>query len=265
MSLQSKTREITSKVPEITLLFWIVKVLTTGMGEVFADYLHDQLDMGLAVSLSALGLFVSLGFQYYLRKYIPAIYWLVVVMVSIFGTLAADIVSFGLGRSALLSTLIYLTLLIAIFIIWYAKEKTLSIHSIYTRRRETFYWLTVLATFALGTAAGDMSAQTLHLGNFTSGILYTVLLVIPAICSYFFNLNKVFAFWFSYIMTRPVGASFGDWMCAPPRWGGLGMDKGLVSLTLTIMIMVLVGYMSFIHKRANKETTINPKRSYRVG
>ncbi|WP_342047084.1 COG4705 family protein [Bacillus sp. OTU530] len=250
MDSKGKTQDLISKVPEITLLFWIIKILTTGMGEVFADYLNESLAIPLAVSLSVLGLLVSLGLQFSMHKYIPSVYWLVVVMVSIFGTTAADIVSFSLGHSPLVATFIYLALLLAVLVTWYAKEKTLSVHSIYTRRRETFYWLTVLATFALGTAAGDMSAGTLHLGFFTSGIFYTVLLVIPMILSRLFPVNQIFAFWFSYVMTRPAGASFADWMASPTHRGGLGMDKGFVSLVLTIMILVLVGYVSFAHKNS---------------
>ncbi|MBM7656238.1 COG4705 family protein [Neobacillus cucumis] len=254
MSSKSKKQDLISKVPEITLLFWIIKIFTTGMGEVFADYWNESVNLPLAISLSILGLFGSLALQFSVRKYIPSVYWLVVVMVSIFGTTAADVVSFLLGHSPLISTIIYLALLFTVLAFWYVKEKTLSIHSIYTRRREMFYWLTVLSTFALGTAAGDMFAGTLHLGFFTSGILFTVLLVIPMLCSQFMNINKIFAFWFSYIMTRPVGASFADWMAS--HRGGLGFDKGLVSLTLAILIIVLVGYVSFTHKGKSRNTAV---------
>lgn len=239
-----QTNPLLSKVPEITIFFWITKLLTTGMGEVFSDYLSHQLDPVIAVALAGIGLVASLVLQFIVRRYVAWIYWLVVVMVSIFGTMAADAVHVVLGVPYLASTIFFVVALTLIFIIWYVSEKTLSIHSVYTRRRELFYWATVLGTFALGTAAGDMTASTMHLGYFTSGVVFAILLAIPAIGSWLFGLNKIFAFWFAYIMTRPVGASFSDWIGAPQSSGGLGLGKGTVSLVLTIFIIILVGYLT---------------------
>ncbi|MED4227900.1 hypothetical protein [Neobacillus cucumis] len=234
--------QMLAKVPEITFYFWITKLLTTGMGEVASDYLFEKLNPFISAPLSLLIFIVAMILQFKVRRYIPAVYWLVVIMVSIFGTMAADVVRVGLGIPYIVSTIVFVVALAAVLITWYSKEKTLSVHSIFTRRREIFYWLTVLVTFALGTAAGDMTASSMHLGYFSSGLLFTVFLVIPALGYRFFGFNEIFAFWFAYIMTRPVGASFSDWLAASHIHGGLGIDKGLVSLVLLIFIILLVAF-----------------------
>lgn len=237
-----------SKVPQITVFFWITKVLTTGMGETFSDYLVHQLNPAVAVALAGIGLVFALIIQFSVRRYVAWIYWLNVVMVSIFGTMAADGLHVGLGIPYIVSTTFFVAVLAIIFITWFVSEKTLSIHSIYTRHREAFYWATVLATFSLGTATGDMTATTMHLGYFSSGLLFAVIIVIPALTYWLFNLNEVFAFWFAYIITRPLGASFADWMGVSHSRGGLGLGTGPVSLVLTIIILVLVGYLSISRK-----------------
>ncbi|AVQ97377.1 hypothetical protein DRA42_05820 [Ethanoligenens harbinense] len=236
------------KVPEVTLFFWITKILTTGMGEVFSDYLAHTLAPVKAVCLGALGLFVALVLQLAVKKYIAWVYWLAVVMVSVFGTMAADVLHVGFGVPYVVSTAGFLTALAIVFILWYRFEKTLSVHSIFTHRREFFYWAAVLVTFALGTAAGDLTATTLHLGYFMSGVLFAAVFAIPAICVRFFGMNRIFAFWFAYIFTRPLGASFADWMGVSRVRGGLEWGTGPVSLVLTILIVTLVGYLS-ISKR----------------
>jgi uncharacterized membrane-anchored protein len=241
-------KRILTKVPEITAYFWIAKVLTTGMGEVFSDYLVQLINPIIAVALAGIVLVFSLVLQFSVRRYVAWNYWFVVIMVSIFGTMVADVVHVVLGIPYVASTIFFVVVLGITFIVWYAMEKTLSVHSIYTRRREAFYWCTVMATFALGTAAGDMTASTMHLGYFSSGVWFTILLVIPALGYWLFGLNGILAFWFSYIMTRPVGASFSDWISVPPNVGGLGLGKGLVSLILTVIIVVLVGYLSVSRK-----------------
>jgi uncharacterized membrane-anchored protein len=254
------TKRIFTKVPEITVFFWIIKVLTTGMGEVFSDYLVKHINPLIAVPLAGLGLIVSLVLQFSVRRYVAWIYWLVVVMVSIFGTMAADVVHVVLGIPYLVSTAFFVVALTMVFIIWYAIEKTLSIHSIYTRRREAFYWATVLGTFALGTAAGDMTASTMHLGYFASGVLFAALLAIPALGYWLFGINEIFAFWFAYIMTRPVGASFSDWISVSHSRGGLGLGTGPVSLDLTIMILVLVGYLTITRRDVKHEPVASQTR-----
>ncbi|MCH5583943.1 hypothetical protein MK805_03070 [Shimazuella sp. AN120528] len=245
--------EIFTKVPEITAYFWITKVLTTGMGEVFSDYLVKSIDPMIAVGLTGIALVASLILQFSVKKYVAWIYWLVVVMVSIFGTMAADVVHVVIGIPYVVSTIFFIVAMVALFSIWYAKERTLSIHSIYTRRREVFYWATILITFALGTAAGDMTASTMHLGYFSSGVLFTVFLIIPAVGYWLFGFNEIFAFWFAYIMTRPVGASFSDWISVSPSRGGLGWGEDIVSLAMTIIIIVLVGFLSITRKDIKNE------------
>jgi uncharacterized membrane-anchored protein len=242
-----------NKVPEITLLFWITKVLTTGQGEVFSDYLFNNLDPLIAIAFGGIGLVASLVLQFSARRYVAWIYWLVVVMVSIFGTMAADVVHVGLGISYPVSTVFFVVMLAIIFATWYVIENTLSIHSIYTRRREAFYWATVLCTFALGTAAGDLTATNMQLGYFSSGILFAVLIAIPALAYWRFGLNEIFAFWFAYIMTRPLGASFSDWIAASPTRGGLGLGTGPVSLGLMIIIIGLVGYLTVTQRDVKDE------------
>lgn len=253
-------KRMLTKVPEIMALFWITKVLTTGMGEVFSDYLVQKINPFLAVALAGIFLVVSLVLQFSVRRYVAWRYWFVVTMVSIFGTMVADVVHVILGVPYLASTIFFVMVLGITFIVWYAVEKTLSVHSIYTRRREMFYWCTVMVTFALGTAAGDMTASTMHLGYFSSGLWFTVLLVIPALGYWLFRFNGIFAFWFSYIMTRPVGASFSDWISVPPH-EGLGLGKGLVSLILTVIIVVLVGYLSVSRKDVIQEVPSQNKKA----
>lgn len=233
-----------SKVPEITAYFWTVKILTTAMGEATSDYLVFHMNPVLAVLLGGVGFVAALILQFSVRRYIPAIYWLLVVMVAIVGTMAADILHVIIGVPYFLSTLFFLLSLGAVFAVWAAVERTLSIYSIVTRRREVFYWLTVMATFALGTAAGDMTAASLHLGYFVSGLLFLALFIAPAIGFWKFGFNAVFAFWFAYVMTRPLGASFADWIAKPAEMGGLGCGAGSIGIVLTTLIVLFVGYLS---------------------
>lgn len=251
-STQSLGRQMLNKVPEITILFWIIKILTTGMGEVTSDYLATHTDPVIAVAMAGAALVASLILQFLVRRYIAWIYWLNVIMVSIFGTMAADVVHVGFGIPYVVSTTFFVVALAVIFTVWYVSEKTLSIHSIYTRRREFFYWATILTTFAFGTAAGDMTATTMHLGYLYSGVMFTILFAIPAVAYWLFGLNEIFAFWFAYIVTRPLGASFADWMGVSHERGGLGIGTGWVSLGLTVIILGLVGYLAVSRKDVKK-------------
>jgi uncharacterized membrane-anchored protein len=237
-------RALATKVPQLTVFFWIVKVLTTGMGESTSDFLNQKLGPAIAVPIMLIGLATALALQFRARRYEAWIYWLVVVMVSVFGTSAADALHVVLGIPYIISTAFYLIVLAAIFTAWYASEKTLSIHSVYTPRREAFYWATVLATFALGTAAGDMTATTLDLGYFASGVMFAVLIALPAVAHWRFGLNPILAFWLAYILTRPLGASFADWGAVAQNRGGLGLGTGVVSLSLLAVIIGLVGYLA---------------------
>jgi uncharacterized membrane-anchored protein len=236
-----------SKVPEITVYFWIIKLLSTAMGESTSDYLVYQINPYVAVALGCLGLVVALILQLVVRRYVPWVYWLAVVMVAVFGTMAADVTHVVLGIPYVVSTACFASALAIIFVIWYASEKTLSIHSIYRGRRELFYWATVIATFALGTAAGDLTASTLRLGYFPSLVLFAILFALPALAYWLFGLNEIVAFWFAYIMTRPLGASFADWL-GKPYLGGLGLNDAKVAPVLTILIIGFVGYLTVTRK-----------------
>jgi uncharacterized membrane-anchored protein len=242
-----RARRIALKVPEVTLYFWIIKVLSTAMGESTSDYLVYNINPYVAVALGGIGLAVALALQFFVRRYVAWIYWLAVIMVAIFGTMAADVVHIVLHVPYLNSTIFFSIALTIIFVVWYSTERTLSIHSIYTPRRELFYWATVMATFALGTAAGDMTAATLRLGYFGSGVLFAALFVLPALGYSLLRLNAILAFWFAYIMTRPFGASFADWF-GKPILGGLGLGDTKVSLVLTILIVGFVGYLTITRK-----------------
>ena len=236
-------KQFMRKVPEVTVYFWIIKLLSTAMGESTSDYLVFHINPYVAVVFGCIGLVVALTLQLTVRRYIPWIYWLAVVMVAIFGTMAADVLHVVIGIPYLISTIFFTTVLAIIFIVWYATEKTLSIHSINTLRRELFYWATVIATFALGTAVGDLTAATLHLGYFASGVLFAILFALPGLAYWLFRINAIFAFWFAYIMTRPLGASFADWF-GKPILGGLGLGDAPVAGILTILIIILVAYVS---------------------
>jgi uncharacterized membrane-anchored protein len=257
-NLSSSMKRTLSKVPEITLVFWITKILTTGMGEVFSDYLFFvKLDHQTALILGFLGVAVTLVVQFSVKRCVDWIYWLTVVAISVFGTMFADVIHSGLNLSFTESTMLFLVFQAAIFAIWYMSEKTLSINSIDTRRREAYYWATVLGTFALGTAAGDLTADTMELGTFSSGVLFTILIAVPALAYKFLGMNKIFSFWFAYILTRPIGASFSDWMSKPPNFGGgLGWGPGPVSLGLTVLIIIFVGYMTITKKDVKKEPDV---------
>jgi uncharacterized membrane-anchored protein len=236
-------RRAMTKVPEITIFFWITKVLTTAMGEATSDFMNAALGPAVAVPIMLIGLAVALKMQFKASRYNAWTYWLVVVMVSVFGTSAADALHVGFGIAYPVSSTFYLIVLAVIFIAWYRSEQTLSIHSIYTTRREKFYWATVLATFALGTATGDFTATSLHLGYLASGVLFASLIALPAVGYWRFGLNSILAFWFAYVVTRPLGASFADWMDNPRHLGGLALGTGPVALGLTLMIVGFVAYL----------------------
>jgi len=233
-----------SRVPEVTVAFWVTKVLTTGMGETASDFLFQHLAPPIALAIGLIGLVTALVLQFRARRYLPWIYWFAVAMVSVFGTMAADVVHVGLGVPYLVSTAFFIVALAVIFAWWYRSEKTLSIHSIHTRRRESFYWAAVLATFALGTAAGDLTAKTLNMGYLSSAVAFAVVIAVPLVAHKRFRLNAIAAFWFAYIVTRPLGASFADWFALPRTASGLGWGTGPITLVLTVAIIGLVGHLS---------------------
>ena len=223
------------------------------MGEATSDFLVYQIDPVVAVILGAIGLAVAMTLQLLVRRYVPWNYWLAVAMVAVFGTMAADVIHIGLGVPYVVSTAFFALALAVVFLTWYTFEKTLSIHSIYTPRRELFYWAAVITTFALGTAAGDMTATTMGLGYFISGVMFGVLFVLPALAYRWIGLNPILAFWTAYILTRPFGASFADWAGKSPSLSGLGLGTGEVSVVLTVLIVVLVGYLTVTRKDVGGE------------
>jgi uncharacterized membrane-anchored protein len=243
-----KAELLARKVPQITLIFWVIKILSTGMGETTSDYLVRAIDPVIAVLLGGVFFAAALILQLVVRRYIPWVYWLAVVMVAIFGTMVADVLHIVFHVPYVVSTVFFAIALTVVFVVWYATERTLSIHTINTRRRELFYWATVITTFALGTAVGDMTATTLQLGYFASGVLFAVLFALPALGYWLFGLNEIFAFWFAYIVTRPLGASFADWLGRPKALGGMGIGTGVVSLALAVVIAILVGYLTITNQ-----------------
>nr|BBH93084.1 membrane protein [Thermogemmatispora argillosa] len=235
------------KVPEITLYFWVIKLLTTALGESTSDFLVYQINPYLAVGLGCFGLVAALILQLWLRRYVAWVYWLAALMVAVFGTMAADVLHVVLGISYVVSTIFFATALALIFVVWYLCERTLSIHSVYRGRREWFYWAAVIATFALGTAVGDLTAATLNLGYFPSIVLFGVLFALPALGYWLLGFNAIAAFWWAYIVTRPLGASIADWL-GKPYLGGLGLGDGKVSLVLLILLIGFVAYLSITQR-----------------
>ena len=234
---------LAAKVPEIALMFWVLKLLTTGMGEAMSDFM-GSVNVPLAGATGLFGLWFALWLQMRTREYRAAVYWFAVMMVAIFGTMAADGIHDGASIPYSVTTPLFAAAVAAVFLVWYRVEGTLSIHTITTRRREAFYWAAVLATFALGTAAGDLTATTLNLGFFGSIVLFSSIIAIPAVGWWRFGMNPIFAFWFAYIITRPLGASFADWFSKPPSTTGLGLGDGTVSAITLAVFIVLVAYVS---------------------
>jgi uncharacterized membrane-anchored protein len=239
MSLTTRTAV---KVPEITVFFWIVKLLTTAMGESTADFFVLNYNKYAAVIIGIIILAGVLALQFSVRRYVPWVYWLTVLMVAITGTMAADVLHIQFNVAYRSTSTLFAVILAVVFYAWWRTERTLSIHSIYTPRREAFYWAAVMSTFALGTALGDYTAATLNLGYLTSGIMFGAIFLVPALGYRFVRLNGVFAFWFAYVVTRPVGASFADYM-GKSLFGGLGWGDGHVSFYLAIAFVVLVAYL----------------------
>jgi uncharacterized membrane-anchored protein len=230
-----------AKVPEITALFWVIKILTTGIGESSSDFLGQQ-SIPLAAAIGCLGLGLGLWLQLRAVTYRAAVYWFAVLMVAVFGTMAADALHRGAGLPYAVSTAFYAVVVATIFIVWHRVEGTLDIHSITTQRRELFYWSAVLATFALGTAAGDLTAISLNLGYLDSAVLFGVVILVPLIAWRGLSLNAVTAFWAAYVVTRPLGASVADWLGKPAHHSGLDFGDGVVSALGLLVFAGLVAH-----------------------
>jgi uncharacterized membrane-anchored protein len=249
------SRKTFMKVPEVAVLFWLTKLLTTAMGESTSDYLVKVINPVGAVGIGTLVLLGVITFQLGKDRYIPWVYWLAVLMVAIVGTMAADVLHKQFGVPYAVSSLFFAAVLAAVFVAWYRVEGTLSIHSITTTQRELFYWAAVLSTFALGTAFGDFTARTVNLGYFGSAVLFAGLILIPAIGYRFFGMNEVLAFWFAYVLTRPLGASIADWLGKPKNTSGLGLGDGPVSVAFGVLIVICVAVMTRQWKRSGSHAT----------
>ena len=257
MKDKSGVQVMLNKVPEITVFFWIIKILCTTVGETGADFLNTKLNFGLdgvTVIIGAM-LAVALVFQFKFKKYVPGIYWLAVVLISIVGTLITDNLTDNLGIPLTVTTIIFTVVLSLVFSIWYKKERTLSIHTIVTTRREAFYWLAILFTFALGTAAGDLLAETIDLGYALSAVIFGVLIASVAASHFVFKVNAVLAFWIAYILTRPLGASIGDYLSQDISNGGLGLGTVITSVMFLCTILATVIYLTVTKKDVIKKQT----------
>ncbi|MGI8648010.1 MAG: COG4705 family protein [Mycobacteriales bacterium] len=245
-----RARQMLNKVPEVTIYFWIIKVLATTVGETAADNLNAKLNLGLTGTTYVMGslLIITLLFQFRCRKYMPGIYWLAVVLLSIVGTLITDNLVNNFGVPLETTTIIFSVALAATFAAWYASEKTLSIHTIYTTRREAFYWAAILFTFALGTAAGDLVGEKLNLGYWKSALIFGALIAVVAAGAFGFTLNMVLAFWIAYILTRPLGASIGDYLSQARTDNGLGLGTVWTSVLFLAAILSLVVYLTITRR-----------------
>lgn len=254
---QSGASTLLSKVPEITLLFWIIKMMSTTVGETAADFLNEGLGFGLTGTSFVMGvlLLIALVTQVKARRYIPWIYWATVLLISVFGTLVTDNMTDQFGIPLTVSTVVFSVLLMVTFLLWYRSEKTLSIHSIFTLRRELFYWAAILFTFALGTAAGDLVSEGMNVGYEHSLFLFGGLIAATALAYYVFNANAVLTFWIAYILTRPLGASLGDLLSQPHANGGLGFGATDTNYIFLVTIVGLVGYLTLVQKRLDAQSS----------
>lgn len=241
---------IYNRVPKVTLDFWLIKLMAVTMGETAADYLAVNLGLGLTMTslIMAAILIVAVIFQFAQKRYTPWAYWLAVVLISVVGTLITDNLVDNFGVKLMTTTIFFTIALVATFIVWFRVEGTLSIHTIFTTRREAFYWLAILFTFALGTAAGDLVSEQFALGYFSTGVLFGMIIASLTFGYYFFGLEPIPAFWLCYIFTRPLGASIGDFLSQPHEYGGLGLGTVITSLIFLTAIAGIVVYMSITHE-----------------
>jgi uncharacterized membrane-anchored protein len=253
-------RRMLNKVPEVTLYFWVIKVLCTTVGETAADLLNTNLGLGLTKTTYVMGalLVAALVAQFRHHRYVPSIYWLAVVLISIVGTLITDNLTDNLGVSLVITTVVFSIVLAVSFAIWWLSERTLSIHTIFTRRRESFYWLAVLFTFALGTAAGDLMAERISLGYALSLVMFAGMIAAVAVAHYRFKLNAVLSFWLAYILTRPLGASLGDWLSQPRHDGGLGLGTVVTSVLFLAAILGVVVFLTITRRDQSPVQQVAP-------
>lgn len=240
-----------NRVPEVTIYFWMIKIMATTVGETAADFLAFTVNLGLGVTSYIMGglLLIVLFNQFRVKRYIPVSYWLVVVLVSIVGTLITDRLVDEFGVTLVTTNIVFSVALLAVFAFWYLSEKTLAMHSINTAKRELYYWAAILLTFALGTSTGDYLAEALGLGYAQSALVFGAAIAIITVGYYYFRMNAVLAFWLAYILTRPLGASIGDLLAQPTKEGGLGWGTTGTSMVFLCIIASLVIYLSLQHKK----------------
>jgi uncharacterized membrane-anchored protein len=243
---RARVRTMLSKVPEVTIYFWVIKVMATTVGETAADFLNTNLHLGLTGTTVVMGALLAgvLVVQFRARQYVPQVYWLAVVLISVVGTLITDNLTDHFGISLWVTTFLFAIALIVTFAVWYSNERTLSIHSIYTTRREAFYWLAILFTFALGTAAGDLVAEQLNLGYWKAALMFGAIIGLVVLAWRYARLNAVLAFWVAYILTRPLGASIGDFLSQPTADGGRGLGTAGTSAIFLATILAVVVYLA---------------------
>ena len=244
-------KKMLNKVPQITLFFWIIKILATTVGETAADFLSETLKLGLTGTSYVMGalLLILLIIQLRANRYIPALYWSVVVLLSIVGTLISDNLVDNLGVSLATTSIIFGSALAVVFVWWYVSEKTLSVHTIDTPKRELFYWAAILFTFSLGTSAGDLVSESSGLGYGYAALLFAGVIALVFLAYYFLKLNGILAFWIAYIVTRPLGASIGDLLSQPVSEGGIGAGTTITSIIFLLVILVLVIYLTIKSKK----------------
>jgi uncharacterized membrane-anchored protein len=255
---RARLRNVLNKVPQITLVFWIIKVLSTTVGETLADFLSTRLGLGLiATSWVISGLFlITLVVQLTRNRYIPAVYWTVVVLISVVGTLVSDTLVDKLGFGLQTTSIAFAIALAAVFVVWYLSERTLSVHWIATTRRELFYWAAILFTFALGTSAGDFLAETSGAGYALAALMFASMIAVTALAFYRFKIDAVLAFWIAYILTRPLGASMGDLLAQTHQDGGLGLGT---TITSAIFLAVIVALVTYLTKTLKQEDLARPE------
>ncbi|MEP7027033.1 MAG: hypothetical protein ABI960_00420 [Candidatus Eisenbacteria bacterium] len=252
------SRRMLNKVPELSLYFWMIKILCTTVGETFADFLNADMHLGLTNTTYLMGglLIAALFFQFKFMQYRAGIYWLAVVLLSVVGTLITDNLTDHFGVSLVTTTVVFAAMLAATFIAWYAKERTLSVHKINTTRREAFYWTAILFTFALGTAAGDLVAEHLQVGYLWSAVMFGSLIAVVTVAHLRFRLNGILAFWIAYVLTRPLGASIGDYLSQAHADGGLNLGTVVTSAVFLGTILILVIYLAITKRDVSRAEPI---------
>lgn len=256
-ALSSQTVRPVNRVPRVTVDFWLIKLMAVTMGETAADYLAVNMGLGLVTTslIMVCVLAVALVLQFAQKRYVPWAYWSAIVLISIVGTLVTDNLTDNFGVALTTSTMLFTALLAATFAIWYASERTLSIHKVFTTKREIFYWLAILFTFALGTAAGDLVAEHYSLGYLTTGLLFAAVITVIAFAYCALRIDAVLAFWLAYVFTRPLGASFGDLLSQPIEYGGLGLGTILTSALFLFCIVALVIFMT-VTQQNNEDAVV---------